>query len=360
MIDKTITKEITNKGAKPLLLVFGMVIFSFIVIVVVNSFNNYGGFSYLRYPVLVHRMIGESLSGLIAAPLIHIMIASIWKSKRNKRTRRNIFFGWALALAIIYAFGGTAQIKHLYGEKVITDSASVKQSSREYPGNVREAAVQGDAEAQFNLGVSYDNGKGVPKDYQQAVSWYRKAAEQGHAKAQFNLGMSYANGQGVPKDDQQAIAWLRKSAEQGDVNAQFNLGVIYGNGLGVPKDDQQAIAWYRKAAEQGNAEAQFYLGVSYVSGQGKAQDYQRAATWFRKSAEQGDAKAQYMLGSSYAYGVGVPRDQQQAYAWYSVAVANGYNDAVTKRDEIAHTLTRNQLNEAQELATHYFEQYQPQ
>ena len=324
MIDKTITKEITNKGAKPLLLVFGMVIFSFIVTVVVNSFNDYGGFSYLRYPVLVHRMIGESLSGLIVAPLIHIMIASIWKSKRNKRTRRNIFFGWALALAIIYAFGGTAQIKHLYGEKVITDSASVKQSSREYPGNVREAAVQGDAEAQFNLGVSYDNGKGVPKDYQQAVSWYRKAAEQGHAKAQFNLGMSYANGQGVPKDDQQAIAWLRKSAEQGDVNAQF------------------------------------YLGVSYVSGQGKAQDYQRAATWFRKSAEQGDAKAQYMLGSSYAYGVGVPRDQQQAYAWYSVAVANGYNDAVTKRDEIAHTLTRNQLNEAQELATHYFEQYQPQ
>lgn len=232
MIDKTITKEITNKGAKPLLLVFGMVIFSFIVTVVVKSFNDYGGFNYFDYPVLVYMMVIESLSGLILFPLMHIAIASIWKSKRNKRTRRNVFFGWALALAIIYAFGGTAQIKHLYGEKVITDSASVKQSSREYPGNVREAAVQGDAEAQFNLGVSYDNGKGVPKDYQQAVSWYRKAAEQGHAKAQFNLGMSYANGQGVPKDDQQAIAWLRKSAEQGDVNAQFNLGVIYGVGSG--------------------------------------------------------------------------------------------------------------------------------
>ncbi|MCX8500810.1 MAG: hypothetical protein ORO03_03835 [Alphaproteobacteria bacterium] len=41
----------------------------------------------------------------------------------------------------------------------------------------------------------------MPQDYAQAVSWYRKAAEQGHANAQFNLGIMYGKGQGVPTHD---------------------------------------------------------------------------------------------------------------------------------------------------------------
>ncbi|MCA6064468.1 tetratricopeptide repeat protein, partial [Thalassolituus marinus] len=64
------------------------------------------------------------------------------------------------------------------------------------------------ASAQFNLGVMYANGKGVPKDASQAVTWYRKAVEQGHASAHFNLGVMYANGEGVPKDYVQAAKWF--------------------------------------------------------------------------------------------------------------------------------------------------------
>jgi len=44
--------------------------------------------------------------------------------------------------------------------------------------------------AQFNLGVCYSDGDGVAKDAEQAVSWYRRAAEAGDADAQFNLGIS--------------------------------------------------------------------------------------------------------------------------------------------------------------------------
>jgi TPR repeat protein len=61
-------------------------------------------------------------------------------------------------------------------------------------------AQQGMPEAQFILGLMYDNGRGVPQDYAMAVKWYRKAAEQGIAKAQFNLGVSYEDGQGVPQN----------------------------------------------------------------------------------------------------------------------------------------------------------------
>ena len=59
------------------------------------------------------------------------------------------------------------------------------------------AAEQGHAEAQFNLGVMYDNGQGVKQDYFKAFEWYQKAAEQGLAYAQYNLGNMYYNGQGV-------------------------------------------------------------------------------------------------------------------------------------------------------------------
>lgn len=118
------------------------------------------------------------------------------------------------------------------------------------------AAAEKDlASAQFNLGVMYANGVGVPKDDQQAVSWYRKAAEQGHADAQFNLGVMYANGEGVPKDARQAVLWYRKAADQGDADAQLNLGWRYANGEGVPKDDQRAYFWWLLSAAQGAKKA---------------------------------------------------------------------------------------------------------
>ncbi|PAX24878.1 hypothetical protein CKX34_01650, partial [Neisseria gonorrhoeae] len=63
-----------------------------------------------------------------------------------------------------------------------------------------QAAEQGNAAAQFNLGVMYENGQGVRQDYVQAVQWYRKASEQGDAQAQYNLGLMYYDGRGVRQD----------------------------------------------------------------------------------------------------------------------------------------------------------------
>ena len=76
------------------------------------------------------------------------------------------------------------------------------------------AANQGDAEAQYNLGVAYDTGEGVPQDYAEAVRWYRLAADQGYAPAQYNLGISYATSEGVPLDWVAAHMWLSLAAAQ--------------------------------------------------------------------------------------------------------------------------------------------------
>ncbi len=80
----------------------------------------------------------------------------------------------------------------------------------------RKAAGQGDAEAQYHLGVMYGAGVGVKADYDEALKWYRQAAEQGYAKAQYNLGMMYYFGKGVPEDKVAAYQWVVLSAERGE------------------------------------------------------------------------------------------------------------------------------------------------
>ena len=62
------------------------------------------------------------------------------------------------------------------------------------------AAADGDAQAQFNLGLRYTTGRGVPRNDREAVAWYRKAAEQGNALAQQNLERMSADGRGIPRD----------------------------------------------------------------------------------------------------------------------------------------------------------------
>ena len=83
----------------------------------------------------------------------------------------------------------------------------------------RPLAEQGYASAQYNLGVMYDNGLGVPQDYREAAKWYRFAAEQGKVKAQSNLASMYTHGQGVPEDYVLAHKWADLAASQGGEDA---------------------------------------------------------------------------------------------------------------------------------------------
>ena len=131
---------------------------------------------------------------------------------------------------------------------------------------IRPLANDGNATAQFNLGVMYLTGHGVQQDYSAAALWFRKAAEQGYAHAQSNLGTLYRDGQGVAQDDSEAVMWFRKAADQGDAVAEFLLGNQYAFGKGVPQDYSEAMIWFRKAAEQGHPRAMHDLGVIYAKG----------------------------------------------------------------------------------------------
>ena len=112
-------------------------------------------------------------------------------------------------------------------------------------------AKQGVAFAQYNLGVMYANGQGVPQNYKTAVKWFRLAAEQGLALAQINLGLMYREGQGVHQNYKNVMKWFRLAAEQGDAGAMYNIGLMYYYGQGVIQDNVYAHMWINISASNG-------------------------------------------------------------------------------------------------------------
>jgi len=84
-----------------LIALFFACVLSFLAI----SFKQYGGLHYLNHDALVGNAIAQSVGAVFIFPLLHIAIASLWKSKRNKKTLRNIFFGWAIVACVLLVVG---------------------------------------------------------------------------------------------------------------------------------------------------------------------------------------------------------------------------------------------------------------
>ena len=104
------------------------------------------------------------------------------------------FQRWITAACICCMFGvGTATAAPFDDGIVAYGKGDYAQAIRIF----RPLAAQGDADAQFNLGRMYLNGKAVPKDDKEAVKWFRRAAVQGHVKAQYSLGWMYSRGEGI-------------------------------------------------------------------------------------------------------------------------------------------------------------------
>ena len=200
--------------------------------------------------------------------------------------------------------------------------------------------------ADYQAGLeAYERG-----DYETALQEFQPLAESGDSNAQFRLGVMYDNGEGVAQDYGEAFKWYRKAAQQDHAIAQFNLGARYATGKGVVQNYEETIKWYEKAIEQGPAGDQAILGVRYVNGAGIAQDYGKALKCFRKAVEQGNTIAQLYLGSMYEYGTGVDQNYVTAYMWYHRAGTLGIEGALEERDKIAEKMTPAQIAEAQRRA----------
>ena len=141
--------------------------------------------------------------------------------------------------------------------------------------------------ADFQAGMDANN----REDYATALREWRPLAEQGDALAQYHLGLLYRKGRGVAQDDVQARQWYAKAAAQGQAKAQFHLGTLYFNGEGATKDYQQALRWFRLAADQGEALAQTKIAIMYDEGQGVSKNFVQAYKWYSLAATNGDKPA---------------------------------------------------------------------
>jgi TPR repeat protein len=112
-------------------------------------------------------------------------------------------------------------------------------------------AEEGNAKAQYSIGLMYMAGENVPVNNSEAARWYRAAADQGHADAQFSIGFMYTNGAGVPKNDTEAVKWYSLASMQGHVASMTNLATKYLAGEVVPQNFVIAYAWWNVAAAYG-------------------------------------------------------------------------------------------------------------
>jgi len=184
-------------------------------------------------------------------------------------------------------------------------------------------AVDGDPEAQFQLGLVWLD---APEDVRrpgQALRWFRQAARQRYAPALFALGFMHESGDGVEADATRAASFYLRAADLGHPAAQDNYARCLTFGLGVEIDRAAAFTWYRRAAWQGSPSAQLGLGIAYLSGSGIDKDLATAFQWIEKSAAQDHTPALAELGIIYLSGEEVPRDFEAAISWLERAAANG-------------------------------------
>jgi TPR repeat protein len=217
-------------------------------------------------------------------------------------------------------------------------------------------AQGGDADAQYQVGVTYQFSLGVPRDDVAARGWFAKAAAQDHARALGSLGYMLMVGAGGPSDAAGAERALRRAGELGEatawanlaeltlqtrpadakeavamleravaadaINARYRLGRLLIEGEAVPADSSRGRKLLESAAEAGSPFADAYLAYLVLEAHDEAQAA-RGFAWARRAAVAELAVGQNELGRYYMAGFGTPRDPRRAAIAFGEAAAQG-------------------------------------
>ncbi|MEH6524947.1 MAG: tetratricopeptide repeat protein [Sneathiella sp.] len=210
-------------------------------------------------------------------------------------------------------------------------------------------AESGDAKAQFNLAVLYEQGRGVDPDSAKSAYWNNQAVEAEYPPALHNLALSLL----AEKKNIEAIDYLRQAAEKDFAASQYTLGKIHQFGIGIPENQDLAFQYIEMAAESGLANAQYNLGKMYRDGYGVNVDDTVSAKWFEAAANQGYGKAQNSISSKYGMGQGVAKDNVQALKWAILAARNGIIGAIQKQEFFRARMNSDDISEAEALAENF-------
>lgn len=160
-------------------------------------------------------------------------------------------------------------------------------------------------------------------------------------------------------DYAKALSELEKAAKAGDAQAYYNLGIFYREGKAVAADPEKALEMYKLGAQKGSVLAAYNLAQAYRKGEGVAPDFRQAARWYEFAVKRGDFRAGNELGILYVEGKGVNADKIEGFAWiYTGTHMDIMSDkALTNAMQLASTMTREELQQAQERGRSYYQRY---
>ncbi len=178
-------------------------------------------------------------------------------------------------------------------------------------------------------------------------------ANKGNAEAQYHVGMMYNNGIGTQQDTKQAFEWFQKATAANDPLGAYKLGCYYdGQGAGVVAlDANEALKYKLVAAKAGYALAQNDVANIYE----KQGNLDEALKWWKMAGDQGYPRALFSLSMAYSGGKGTPRDMSMSYAYFKLSTIPPKKNV----NEMASMLSKPELEKAEKLVAEWKPQPTP-
>jgi TPR repeat protein len=218
-----------------------------------------------------------------------------WDRAANKGSlEAQMLLGTAYLSGMKFPKVGAAALKYL-----------LMVAERPDPGPNEKGTV---ALAQLFVANLYAGGMGVEKSSEKKVDFLKRSVANGNAGAEFELGMLYNNGtDGLQVDTAQACQLFVKAADQGHVQSMHNAGFCYQNGTGVETNISTATHYYNEAAENGVTASMHNLGLLC----GKSNQAGCAYFWLRVAQNSGSAEKKELIDAAKCRLTPVQVDEQE-------------------------------------------------
>lgn len=168
-----------------------------------------------------------------------------------------------------------------WGDELTSSSITATTNMNTEVRGYYEKAIKGNAQGQFQLACSLEDGDGIAQNKREAVFWYKKSASRGYTDAQINLGWCYLEGEGTNRNINKAISYFKLAANKGDGVAQYCLGQLYYFRDDIQDNNKKAVYWLKKAIVNGDNEtkrdAYEILAECYEKGYGVVKSQKEAA-----------------------------------------------------------------------------------
>lgn len=223
---------------------------------------------------------------------------------------------------------------------------------------LHELAQKGNPQAQNLMGVFLDQGLyGMRQDHAGAARYFHAASNR-EALAAYNLGLLYLFGRGVERNQEAAMQYFRKAAGKRIAQAYVRLGINYysvatkakQHGESDPKAMQEAEKMFRLAAQLNDPVGEYYFGRLLVEGANRTPDYKKGMAWLTKAAKRRNADAARLIAYLYENGLGIEKSLDMAATWMLIHLAVSTDGKTNLDQALFYDLPLNRMKKAREQA----------